>query len=282
MKRFTINPRGLRKQQLHNRRCFNSEIIPILSYKPVFQVIECVTTSSDDDLPFCLAEPPSIECDTNESEPNECDTNECDTNEECNAIKENEMRLEETDKTEMKTKVINFVGAPSVGKTTMSALIFAELKHMHKTAELVQEYAKILVWQQRFEELDNQYQVSMEQYKMLKAVDGKVEYAVMDSPLFVGMFYNRTYETNVCNVEKTEAMILSKMAEFENIYIYLERNEEFPYEKQGRVHNEEQSRQIEKQMLELLEEHNIKYLRVQSSKRSIPMIMEYIKNSKSY
>jgi nicotinamide riboside kinase len=266
MKRFIIKPRGFmtRKQQL---RCFNSEIIPILSYKPVFQVIECVTTSSDDDLPFCLAEPPSIECDTNE---------------ECNAIKENEMRLEETNKTEMKTKVINFVGAPSVGKTTMSALIFAELKHMHKTAELVQEYAKILVWQQRFEELDNQYQVSMEQYKMLKAVDGKVEYAVMDSPLFVGMFYNRTYETNVCNVEKTEAMILSKMAEFENIYIYLERNEEFPYEKQGRVHNEEQSRQIEKQMLELLEEHNIKYLRVQSSKRSIPMIMEYIKNSKSY
>lgn len=181
----------------------------------------------------------------------------------------------------MRTKVINFVAAPSVGKTTMSALIFAELKHMHKTAELVQEYAKILVWQERFEELDNQYQVSMEQYKMLKGVDGKVEYAVMDSPLIVGLFYNRTYETNVCNVEKTEAMILSKIAEFENIYIYLERNEDFPYEKEGRVHDEEQSRQIEIQMIEMLEELKIDYIKVKSSKKSIPVIMEYIKKKSS-
>jgi nicotinamide riboside kinase len=193
-------------------------------------------------------------------------------------IKENELCLDESKK-DMRTKVINFVGAPSVGKTTMSALIFAELKHMHKTTELVQEYAKTLVWQERYDELDNQYQVSMEQYKMLKAVDGKVEYAVMDSPLFVGMFYNRTYETNVCNVEKTEEMILSKMAEFHNIYIYLERNEEFPYEEQGRVHNEEQSRKIEKQMVEMLEEQMISYLRVKSSKKSIPIIMEYIKKN---
>jgi nicotinamide riboside kinase len=263
-----LRTRKIRNTQFNTRNVFFNlnETAGVLAYEPLEQVLKCEISSSKDDLPYCLAEPPSVEEDQQvESEI-------------WKLIKENELGMSEIDN-RMRTRVINFVAAPSVGKTTMSALIFAELKHMHKTAELVQEYAKTLVWQERFEELDNQYQVSMEQYKMLKAVDGKVEYAVMDSPLIVGLFYNRTYETNVCNVEKTEAMILSKMAEFENIYIYLERNEEFPYEKQGRVHNEEQSRQIEKQMVEMLEELKIQYIKVKSSKKSIPIIMEYIKST---
>jgi hypothetical protein len=235
--------------------------LPIIAYEPIIQVAKCVAFESKENLPYCLAEPPSIE--------------EEEMVWEIKIIKENELCLDESKK-DMRTKVINFVGAPSVGKTTMSALIFAELKHMHKTTELVQEYAKTLVWQERYDELDNQYQVSMEQYKMLKAVDGKVEYAVMDSPLFVGMFYNRTYETNVCNVEKTEAMILSKMEEFNNIYIFLKRNKQNPYEKTGRIHNEEQSIEIENNLKDILDEFKLEYLEIVSDVNNIDKIMEYI------
>ncbi len=47
-----------------------------------------------------------------------------------------------------KTYIINFIGGPGIGKTTLSALIFAKLKlHENKyVVELVQEYAKTLVW----------------------------------------------------------------------------------------------------------------------------------------
>ena len=178
----------------------------------------------------------------------------------------------------MKTKVVNFVSGPSCGKSVMCALTFAELKTLHKSAELIQEYAKQLVWAGNFEELNNQYHVSLTQYQWLKAVDGKVDYICTDSPLLTGLVYNRIYRTNVCNVEKTEQMILSKMDEFENIYIYLERNEEFPFELNGRVHNESESKHIDILIKHLLDELGVKYLTVKSSKESVTAIVDYINN----
>lgn len=178
----------------------------------------------------------------------------------------------------MKTKVINFVASPSTGKSLMAALIFSELKMRHYKAEYVQEYAKTLIWQDRLDDLANQYNVSLEQYRMIKSVNGKVDYICLDSPLLLGVFYNRYHDGNVCNVEKTEKMILSKMSEFENIYIFLERNEEFPYETEGRIHNEEQSNVIAVQLLDLLDELGIKYRKFKSDKKNVQSMLDYILN----
>jgi hypothetical protein len=176
----------------------------------------------------------------------------------------------------MKTKVINFVASPSSGKSLMAALIFSELKMKHYKAEYVQEYAKTLVWQNRLEELANQYNVSLEQYRMVKSVDGKVQYICLDSPLLLGLYYNRYHKENVCDVKKTESMILSKMQEFDNIYIFLERNEEYPYETEGRIHTEEQSKEIASQLVDLLNELGIKYKSFRSDRRNVQDILDYI------
>jgi hypothetical protein len=178
----------------------------------------------------------------------------------------------------MKTKVINFVASPSTGKSLMAALIFSELKMRHYKAEYVQEYAKTLIWQDRLDDLANQYNVSLEQYRMIKSVNGKVDYICLDSPLLLGVFYNRYHDGNVCNVDKTEKMILSKMSEFDNIYIFLERNEEFPYETEGRIHNEEQSNVIAVQLLDLLDELGIKYRKFKSDKKNVQDMLDYILN----
>jgi hypothetical protein len=176
----------------------------------------------------------------------------------------------------MKTKVINFVASPSSGKSLMAALVFSELKMMHFRAEYVQEYAKTLIWQDRLEELANQYNVSYEQYKMIKSVDGKVDYICLDSPLLLGLYYNIHHEDNVSDITKTEKMILSKMSEFDNIYIFLERNEEFPYETEGRIHNEEQSKVIASELLNLLDEFGIEYRSFKSDKKNVSSILDYI------
>lgn len=175
-----------------------------------------------------------------------------------------------------KTRVINLVGAPSSGKSVIASLLFAELKMLHYSAEYVQEYAKTLIWKEKLDELDNQYTVSMEQYKMISAVNGKVDYICLDSPLLIGLYYNRTYKTNVSDVKKTERMILSKMAEFDNIYIFLDRNMEYPYEIAGRIHTEEESKIISEEFIELMEELGIKYRRFVSNKKNINDMLEYI------
>lgn len=175
-----------------------------------------------------------------------------------------------------KTKVINLVAAPSCGKSLIAALLFAELKSLHFKAEYVQEYAKMLIWQKRLDELANQYNVSYNQYKMIKAIDGQVDFICLDSPLLLGLYYNRHHPNNVCDVQKTENMILSKMNEFNNIYIYLERNPEFPYESEGRIHSEEQSKQMDLEFLDLLHELNIPFKKFMSDKKNIKDMLNYI------
>lgn len=174
------------------------------------------------------------------------------------------------------TIVVNFISGCGCGKSLSAALTFAELKMKHLNVELVQEYAKILVWQNRLDELDNQYQVTTEQYKMIKALQGKVDYIVCDSPLLVGLFYNRYSKTNVSNVYKTQEMILNKMDEFTNVYIFLERNPEYPFTQEGRLQNEQEAKIIDQQMKELLYEFNLPFLSIKSSKDSIQTILDYI------
>ena len=178
----------------------------------------------------------------------------------------------------MKHVLINFVGAPSAGKSMMAALTFVKLKSKHNSSEYVQEFAKQLVWAERYEDLKNQWYVSKKQYEMLRAVYGKVDYLVTDSPLLLGLHYNRYESNNICDIKKTEEMILSKMLEFNNIYIFLKKNKGNPYEKTGRIHTEEQSVEIEKNLKMMLDEFNLKYLEIESDLNNIDKIMEYIYN----
>lgn len=176
----------------------------------------------------------------------------------------------------MRTKIINLIGSPSSGKSLIAALLFTELKMMHKRTEYVQEYAKTLVWQNRLDELANQYNVTMEQYKMIKAVNGKVEYICLDSPLLLGIYYNRYHPDNVSNIEKTEKMILNKIDEFDNIYIFIERNKEFPYEIEGRIHNEDESNEISLYLIDILKEFKLPYKSFRSDKSNIQEMIKYI------
>ena len=176
----------------------------------------------------------------------------------------------------MRTKIINLVGSPSSGKSLIAALLFTELKMMHKRTEYVQEYAKTLVWQNKLDELANQYNVTMKQYKMIKAVNGKVEYICLDSPLLLGIYYNRYHPDNVSNIEKTEKMILNKIDEFDNIYIFIERNKEFPYEIEGRIHNEDESNEISLYLIDILKEFRIPYKSFRSDKSNIQEMIKYI------
>lgn len=186
--------------------------------------------------------------------------------------------IENKNKNIHKQKVVNFISGPGVGKSLVSSLVYAELKMKHISTEIIPEYAKWLVYTGNTEALNDQYHVSMEQYNRLKVLKGKVEYIIGDSGLFTGLYYNRKYTGNHSDKDKTEKMIISHNEEFDNIYIYLQRNPAFPFEKNGRVHSEKESKQIDLELLDLLDKYNINYLEVMSDKSSIEKIIEYIMN----
>lgn len=157
------------------------------------------------------------------------------------------------------TIVVNFIGGPGVGKTTAACLCFAKLKMANQNCEYVSEYAKDLVWQNRLNELNNQYSVSFRQYQKLIALKGKVDYIITDGSLFNDLYYNRYNQHNVSDVDKTEKQILDWASEFKHINIFLERNLELSYESAGRIQTLEEAIKISHILKYMLNEFNIPY-----------------------
>jgi hypothetical protein len=176
-----------------------------------------------------------------------------------------------------RTIVINFLGAPSSGKTLLAALTFAELKLRGKVCEYVQEYAKTLVWLKKFELLNDQYFVSSHQNDLLRAIanTGKVDYIITDGPLLNGLYYNRYNPDNVSSVEKTEQFILDRYAEYDNFNVYLHRGD-FPYEQEGRIQTLEQAKEIDRTLFSLLQDKEIPVMEISSSPESVKLIVDTI------
>ncbi len=175
------------------------------------------------------------------------------------------------------TYVVNFISGPGCGKTTLSAIIFAELKLKQYVSEFAQEYAKQLVWMKDFETLNNQHYVTRHQYKLLKQMDGIVDFIVTDGPLIHGIYYNLHNKDNTSNRDKTHEMILNCHNEFKNINIFLTRGEH-EYETQGRIQTESESREIDVILKHLLKANNIDFVEfpANSHRDNINKILEYI------
>jgi hypothetical protein len=164
-----------------------------------------------------------------------------------------------------KTKIINLISSPSTGKSIMSALIFAEMKKNNLQVELVQEYIKRLIWANDTEALKDQYNIAKMQYHSILNMNGKIDYIVLDGSLINNMYYN--------NDVKAQYEIQNWLNEFENIYIFIERNDKFPFEKEGRIHNLIESIKIEQELKKLVLnlQLDVKYIKSNSEP-------EFIKN----
>jgi adenylate kinase family enzyme len=177
------------------------------------------------------------------------------------------------------TFVVNLIGGPGIGKTTMSAIIFANLKLKKYSAEYVQEYAKQLVWMKKFSILNNQYYVTQYQYDMLKQLNGLVDYVVTDGPLIGALYYNLHNSDNTSNVTKTNELILNCYNDFKNINIFLTRGD-YKYEEAGRTQKEEESKEIDIIMKHLLKANKIEYTEFSANTdpANINKILEFIEN----
>ena len=179
-----------------------------------------------------------------------------------------------------KTFVVNLIGGPGCGKSTLSAMIFAKLKLHEKkfTVEFVQEYAKNLVWTRDFDTLNNQYHVTQHQYKLLEQMNGHLDFIVTDGPVIQGLYYNLHNPDNVSDHAKTQKFILDCHAKFNNINIVLRRGN-FDYEPHGRLQTEGEAREIDVILCHLLRQHDVKFATFEadaSDEKIVDAIVYYI------
>jgi len=177
---------------------------------------------------------------------------------------------------------INIIGAPGVGKSTISALLFANMKIRGYIVEYVQEYVKKLVWTRDFESINNQYYLSKKTFETLNQIvsSGCIEFCISDGPLLHGLVYNLQNINNTSNIEKTEKFILECISKFNNINIYLETVPGRQYETAGRIHTEEESKQVGNLLKELLEKNKMIFVSFPADPNMINKIIDYIEQFK--
>lgn len=173
------------------------------------------------------------------------------------------------------TYVINIIGGPGIGKTTISALLFANLKIRGYVCEYVQEFAKKLVWLQDYDTLNNQFFVSKEQYNLLKQIDRHVDFLITDGPLIHGIYYNKYNKDNNSNTDKVEKFILTSINKFKNINIVLDRVDR-DYEKEGRIQTEEEAKDIDVILKHILRTNNFSFSSFLADPNQIENIVEYV------
>jgi hypothetical protein len=169
-----------------------------------------------------------------------------------------------------KALIVNLFAGAGAGKTTLMADVFVKLKRLDLNVEFVPEFAKDLVWLERFRELSVQPYVTGKQLKRLKALENKVEVIVTDSPIVLGMFYNN-YETDYFN-----NMVLEEFNQFNNFNIFVDRKKK--YNPKGRMQTEEEARRNDQEIKQLLIDNGITFTEVEGTEVGSEKIVKAILN----
>ena len=90
----------------------------------------------------------------------------------------------------MTTTVINLYGGSGVGKSTVAALLFAQMKMQGLHVELVREYVKLWAWSGKQVRPTDQIYLLGKQSAYESLLYGKVDYIVTDSPVMLAGAYS--------------------------------------------------------------------------------------------
>jgi nicotinamide riboside kinase len=179
----------------------------------------------------------------------------------------------------MNAKVINIVAGPGVGKSVLTAQLFARFKIDGFNIEFVGEFAKELVYKEEFGLLNNQHYVSFKQRDMLKPLESKVDLIITDGSILHGLAYNILHQHNISKLEPTEQKILNYYYEFDNITILLKRNSDYSYQEEGRIQKIEEAKRVDRVLKLILDKNQIEYEEFLNSDDSFEEIVEFIKRS---
>lgn len=151
------------------------------------------------------------------------------------------------------TKVINFFGVPSSGKSTIASGLFHELKKKNYSVEYVSEYAKDVVYDDTHTLLENQLHIFSEQFRRQYRLLNKVDYIITDSPLLLSIVYLDWYDGKRKYQEMSWAwkydfreFIRLSFTEFDNINFYLHSSKD--YDNNGRIQRKEDTKVIDEKI----------------------------------
>ena len=161
-------------------------------------------------------------------------------------------------------KVINLFAGPRVGKSTLAAGVFYELRKNQISVELDFNY------EQHFED---QFYILAKQYRKLNMLQN-FEYAITDSPLLQTVIYNNPEKFNQILYEQVALELYNK---YNNINFLIERNnKDFTYQKWNCNESITEALLYDEKIKSLLDKNNIPYTTLKSNRITVTKIINKI------
>lgn len=165
----------------------------------------------------------------------------------------------------MSTRVINFVGGPSAGKSTIAPGVFSHMKHLRMNVEFVPEFPKELAWQGNAKEaMDDQLWILGEQNNRQYRLLDKVDWIVTDTSIFLGIIYCQRSNIKYLDpmwTKELEAMTWRTFCQYDNEMFFVNRGDR-KFINDGRVHDETESRNIDQVIKLTMEKYGVPYTEV--------------------
>lgn len=168
------------------------------------------------------------------------------------------------------TLIVNLFGVPGAGKSTGAAYIFSQLKMRGVNAELITEFAKDKVWEENVEVFKNQAYIFGKQSFRISRCFGKVDVIITDSPLPLSVLYNNDPRLTE-NFNKT---VLDVFNSYRNLNYLLLRVK--PYNPIGRHQSESESDALGADIINLLNNYDIKFENVNGDQSGYDYIVQKI------
>lgn len=166
------------------------------------------------------------------------------------------------------TLVINLIGGPCSGKSTVAAELFSRLKKMGIKSELVSEYVKDRIYDNHDSVINDQIFLFAQELHQLKNKIGKVDVIVHDGSLLLNINYDKD---NNCQLHD---LVISEYNKFHNLDFFLLRNN-IKFEDYGRIHNIEESLNIDDNIKNIYRKYNVNFIEL-DSKDSVDKIIKYV------
>lgn len=166
------------------------------------------------------------------------------------------------------TITVNLLAGPGCGKSTFTAAIFSELKWKGVDCEIAPEYAKDLVWEQRYKTFENQIYLFGKQHHRIFRLQGQVEVVITDSPILLTPIYDNEKRKSL------KDLVFEEYYKMNNLNVFLQRKKE--YNPNGRKHNEDEAKELDNKIYELLRQNQLPFMEVQGNTDGIKIVVDTI------
>lgn len=172
--------------------------------------------------------------------------------------------------------VVNLWGGPGCGKSTTMAHLFSELKIQGYNVEMVSEFAKDLVYENRMDTMKDELYIFAKQNHRLFRVEDKVDIIITDRPLPLTCVYDEVYGKNDKSLHE---LVRNTFNEYKNINILLEFNKD-NYKTEGRLQDRDEALKLHNKIGQELIKTGKDYLVVGNN--NIEEMIHYIKERLIY